>query len=111
MDDNDFPFQAEFEEEMRLAKAELQLSVGDIYEDCFFHPVLCMGINYEEDDIWGVSLVDGSYPHSCSLVHCGVRKLTPEEAWDIRMHGPVSEEDRARVSPDKRWWFHSRNYV
>jgi hypothetical protein len=108
MDEDEFPFQAGFEERMRLAKADLQLAVGDIYEDCAFHPVICMGVSYEEDELWGVSLVDGSYPRSCSLVHCGVRKLTPAEAWDIRMHGPVSAEDRDRIPIDKRWWFHAR---
>ena len=31
--ENDFPFQAEFEDQMRRARAELDLAVDDIYED------------------------------------------------------------------------------
>ena len=35
---------------------------GDIYEDSAFHPCLCIEAN--KDDIWGISLIDGSYPRS-----------------------------------------------
>ena len=93
-----------FHEEMERVKSELGLSPGDIYEDCAFHPVVCVEVNYETDDIWGVSLIDGSYPRSCSLRHCGIRKLTIEEAWKIKTSGPITQEDRDRVAIDKRWW-------
>jgi hypothetical protein len=81
--ENDFPFQAEFDEQMRRAREELDLAVGDIYEDCACHPVLCTAVDYENDDISGISLVDGSYPRSCSLRHCGVRKLTVLNSVEI----------------------------
>ncbi|MDO8651171.1 MAG: hypothetical protein Q7R66_03155 [Undibacterium sp.] len=89
---DEFPFAAEFEEQMRRVKADLALGVGDVYEDCAYHPVLCIGISYEEDEIWGVSLIDGSQPRSCSLRHCGVRKLTIEEAWKIKKEWPPDAE-------------------
>lgn len=108
MNNDDLAAQKKFDSQTALLKSTLQLTIGDIYEDCAFHPVLCVGINYEKDEIWGISLIDGSYPRSCSLTHCGIRKLTPAEAWDIRRFGPVKEEDRVRIATEKRWWFHSR---
>lgn len=54
---------------------------GVIYEDCAYHPCLCINVSIEADEIWGVSLVDGSYPRSCSLWHCGVWKMTLADAW------------------------------
>jgi len=59
---------------------------GDIYEDCAQHPCLCVGVvdNDYEEGIWGISLIDGSYPRSCSLYHCGVRKITVDEAWEMK---------------------------
>ena len=59
------------------------ISVGDIYEDVFLHPCLCLGV--EEGSAWGVSLIDGSYPRSCDLLMSGIRKLTPDEAWRIKL--------------------------
>jgi len=104
VEDDEFPFQAEFEEEMRCVRAQLGLEIGDIYEDCGYHPVVCVSVDYEKDDISGISLIDGSYPRSCSLRHCGVRKLTVEEAWDIRRNGPTEAEVREKFSPERRWW-------
>ena len=82
----------------------LGIRVGDIFEDCAFHPVLCLGADYKDDELWGISLIDGSYPRSCSFLHCGVRKLTADEAWSIKMHGPSDESDAALISSDRRWW-------
>jgi hypothetical protein len=63
-----------------------------------------MGVDYETDEIWGVSLVDGSQPRGCSLRHCGIRKLTMEEAWKIKMEGPAEPEYKAAISEEQRWW-------
>lgn len=82
----------------------LGINVGDFFEDCSFHPVLCLGVDYRSDDLWGISLIDGSYPRSCSFIHCGVRKLSLEEAWSIKMNGPSAEADAALIDPDRRWW-------
>jgi hypothetical protein len=35
---------------------------------------------------------------------CGVRILTPEEAWDIQCHGPADADVRADYPQDRRWW-------
>ena len=58
---------------------------GDIYEDSAYHPVLCVGVETPGGDgIWGISLIDGSEPRSCSILHSGVRKLSVDEAWTIK---------------------------
>ncbi len=77
---------------------------GEIYEDCAYHPVLCVEVDYEEDSIRGISLIDGTYPRDCSLLHCGVRKLTVPEAWDIRINGPLPVEVRSDIEEERRWW-------
>jgi hypothetical protein len=61
-----------------------QFAPGDIYEDCAYHPVFCVSASEEDDEIWGISLIDGSYPRNCSLAHCGVRKLTVGEALALK---------------------------
>ena len=75
---DDFPIESEFREAMAKVKAELNLAPGDFYEDCSFHPVVCVEVDYDRDEIIGISLIDGSYMRSCSLRFCGVRKLTIE---------------------------------
>ncbi|MDF9813078.1 hypothetical protein M2266_002309 [Streptomyces sp. SPB162] len=55
---------------------------GDIYEDCAFHPVLCL--ESYEDTVIGISLIDASAPRNCSLRHCGVVKLTLADVIEIR---------------------------
>jgi hypothetical protein len=60
------------------------ITVGGIYEDCSFHPCVCIRI--KGDDIEGISLIDGSAPRSCSLAHCGPTALTVSEAVSIKGH-------------------------
>lgn len=62
------------------------LKPGDLYEDPFFHPCLCVGID-DAGFAWGISLIDGSYPRSTDLYMSGLRRLTPEEAWEWKMKG------------------------
>ncbi len=100
---DDYPFAAEFQEAMGKVQAELQLAPGDLYEDCFFHPVVCVEVDYDHDSISGVSLIDGSYPRNCSMRFCGVRKLSVAEAWEIRQHGALDKADRDRIRADRRW--------
>jgi hypothetical protein len=95
---------ASFQERVREKFEELNIRPGDIYEDCGWHPVVCVEIDAKTDDINGVSLVDGSYPRNCSLIHCGIRKLSVAEAWNIRVEGPPDIDARARISPERRWW-------
>lgn len=80
------------------------IGVGDIFEDCAFHPVLCLGADYQKDELWGISLIDGSYPRTCSFLHCGVRKLGLEEAWSLKLKGPPEAGDAERIAPERQWW-------
>lgn len=82
---------------------EEEYKVGDIYEDCCFHPCLCTEV--DEEGISGISLIDGTSPRSCSLVHCGIRKLSIEEATEIKENGPKDDFFRSNVLPDKQWWW------
>lgn len=77
---------------------------GDIYECCSFHPCLCLGVDNEERTIWGISLVDGSYPRSCDLDSCGVRKLSLEEAFSWKQNGPKELPEGFTFLPDRQWW-------
>ena len=72
-----------------------KIKPGQYYEDCDYHPVLCT--ESDNVDVAGISLLDGSSPRSCSIRHCGVRKLRLEqtielrEVWLIVMRRPVRD--------------------
>ena len=83
-------------------QSSADLKPGDFYEDCAHHPCLCIKVN--DDEVSGISLVDGSTGRSCSIGHCGVQRLTPEEAMDWKFYGPADREARERVEKAKRWW-------
>jgi hypothetical protein len=85
-------------------KVKLEISPGDIYEDCAYHPVLCVSIDEEGDEISGISLIDGSTPRSCSLGHCGVRKLTVEQAVRWKHFGPDDLPSDVEFEPGQKWW-------
>jgi hypothetical protein len=74
------------------------VSPGDFYEDCSYHPCLCIRVH--DDEISGVSLVDGSYPRSCDIHHCGIRKLTLDEAMWWKFYGPKDIE----LPQELQWW-------
>jgi hypothetical protein len=78
------------------------IAPGDFYEDCAYHPCLCLRVL--DDEVSGVSLVDESYPRSCGIGFCGVRKLTFEEAMHQKFYGPMDVE----VEEQHRWW-HERD--
>lgn len=63
---------------------------GDLFEDCRYHPCLCYDVSDDGESIFGISLVDGS-TWQCSISGCGVRKLTPAEAWRWKSEGPALE--------------------
>ena len=75
------------------------LKPGDLYEDCSYHPCLCVAVA-DSDEVRGISLVDGSYPRSCSISRCGVRRLSVEEARQWKQFGPQGIE----LEPEDRWW-------
>lgn len=68
---------------------------GDIFEDCAYHPVLCLEV-HEDESISGVSLIDGSGPRNCSLRHCGVIRLTPYDVQQIRRDFATYKAKRQR---------------
>ena len=74
---------------------------GDLFEDCAFHPCICIvaGSKDDKDGVEGISLVDGS-GRCCSADHCALRLLTLEEAVHWRFHGPSDETLPAK----SRWW-------
>jgi hypothetical protein len=78
-----------------------ELLPGDLFEDCRYHPCLCIeaGSADDPDGVCGISLVDGS-PCGCSIRHCGLRKLTVEEVVRWKYHGPADVE----LPQEQRWW-------
>ncbi len=59
-----------------------ELLPGDLYMDCDYHPVICT--ESDQDDVSGISLLDGSVPHSCSLEHCNVKRIAIHDAINLR---------------------------
>jgi hypothetical protein len=60
----------------------VELIPGDLYMNCDYHPVLCS--ESDQDDVSGISILDGSMPRSCSIEHCNVRRLTIHDALNLR---------------------------
>ena len=83
----------------------VELSPGDYYEDCAYHPCLCIHIHKKERMVDGVSLVNGVW-RQCGVPHCGVRKLTLEEAITWRFFGPpdLSPESEAYMTEVQKYW-------
>jgi hypothetical protein len=75
---------------------------GDLFEDCRYHPCLCTEGGSQDDPsgVYGISLVDGS-PSGCSIYHCGLRKLTIDEAVQWKYEGP-GDIDLSLIS--NPWW-------
>ena len=61
-----------------------KFKIGDIFEDCKYHPNYCTCV--DGDNINGISLLDGSYC-SCSIYHCGIRHLNLNDVLHIREIG------------------------
>jgi hypothetical protein len=78
-----------------------ELLPGELFEDCRYHPCLCIDGNAADDPdgVYGISLVDGS-PCGCSIAHCGLRKLTVDEVVPWKNLGPPDVE----VPSEHRWW-------
>jgi hypothetical protein len=85
-----------------------ELKPGDFFEDCSYHPCLC--VRSQDGQVDGISLVDGSFPRNCGIPACGIRKLTAEEAITWRLHGPQQrppEYDATMLPPTTNapdWW-------
>jgi hypothetical protein len=83
-------------------KSADELQLGDFYEDCAYHPCLCIGSGMGTVD--GVSLVDGSFPRNCGVPQCRVRKLTAEEAITWRLFGPPDVPPEFEMTDEQKWW-------
>jgi hypothetical protein len=65
-----------------------EITVGSIYEDCAYRPILCTFKNDEDDEMGGISLIDGQI-HSCSVFHCGSEPLSLSQALEIKRDPPA----------------------
>jgi hypothetical protein len=81
------------------ADASPDFEPGDLYEDVFYHPCHAMGVS--DDEIWGISLIDGSYPRCCSLAHGDIRKISRDEAWELKQR-------HIRANGADGWWMRSK---
>ncbi len=71
-----------------------RFQVGDIYLDCSYHPVIATEVekyHWQQPGAWdydlaGVSMIDGSWPRSCSVLHCAPQKLDLVTALLITAH-------------------------
>lgn len=80
-----------------------KISVGDIYLDCGNHPVVCTEsvlvspsgstLGPWDYDLAGVSLLDGSFPRSCSVRHCAPRKVS----YDMAILWAATQPERDKV--------------
>jgi hypothetical protein len=61
----------------------IQILPGMTCEDCAFHPVLCTHV-HDDDSVSATSLVDGTAPHNCSLLRCGIELLSTADVIEIR---------------------------
>ena len=79
------------------------ISPGDYYEDCSYHPCLC--VKSYKGMVDGISLIDGSYPRNCGVPQCRIRKLTLKEVIEWKLKGPKDKTDPVAISLIKnKWW-------
>ncbi len=77
-----------------MTKSGDELRVGGIYEDCSYHPCLCTALDRSEDELRGISLVDGSGPRSCSIKYCGAVPLKLEQVLEAKRDFPAYLQQR-----------------
>jgi hypothetical protein len=85
-----------------------ELQPGDFYEDCAYHPRLCIGTGM--GTVEGISLVDGSFPRQCGVPQCGVRKLTAQEAITWRFFGPPDIPPEIEMTDFQKYWLKDTQY-
>ncbi len=95
---------------------QIKIKVGDFFEDCGYHPVLCTDAHYDkknkyESAIVGISLIDGSSPRQCSIAYCSPRRISFKEAIDIKENGPSKKKKKhfqslipAWKKEKDKWW-------
>jgi hypothetical protein len=77
-----------------------RIHTGEFYEDCRYHPMLCVEADYDNDELVGISPITGDIG-SCSPTHCGVEELTVSQAIERRLNWTefvenLDEYDRLR---------------
>ncbi|MBC8427330.1 MAG: hypothetical protein H8D97_00415 [Proteobacteria bacterium] len=83
--------------------SKVDLFPGDFYEDCRYHPMLCISLDRVDGELIGLSLIDSKF-RRCSYYHCGIQKLTPKQALYWRINGPeftnvgISEGEESKFS-------------
>lgn len=71
------------------------IAVGDIYEDCAYHPCLCTNV-HSDGSISGISLIDATSPRTCDLANCGVVPLDVSAVLEARQNFPAYIDKRKR---------------
>jgi hypothetical protein len=66
------------------AAGSADFQIGGFFEDCRYEPMICVNVSVDEDDLVGISLIDGRGPASCSIAHCGPEILTIGQAVWIK---------------------------
>lgn len=67
----------------RSERPEAHIEPGVFYEDCAYHPVLCTHASTDDDELEGISLIDGTV-RACSMFHCGAEVLTLRQVIAIK---------------------------
>jgi hypothetical protein len=90
-------------------KSSKELRPGNFFEDCAFHPCLC--VRSEMGMVDGISLVDGSFPRNCGVPQCGVRKLTFEEAVRLKLFGPPDVPPELEMTDAQKYWLRNSEFA
>ena len=61
----------------------MDIKINDYYIDCGYHPLICTELDEDNDEIVGVSIVDG-LERQCSIYHCSPQKTTKEKAEELK---------------------------
>lgn len=83
----------DLEERIMKDVPRADLFVGDFYEDCRYHPMVCVSIDRVDGELIGISLIDGKLDR-CDYYHCGIAKLTPKQAVYWRLKGPDFSKEK-----------------
>lgn len=76
---------------------------GEFYEDCRYHPMLCIqpSSRPDDDEMVGISLIDGGIG-SCGEEHCGVVRMSVEEAIERKLNWDEFARERGVPNPYPR---------
>ncbi len=78
-----------------------KINVGDFYEDCAYHPVLC---TYADDDcVEGISLIDG-VSKGCSVHACAPKKISFKQAIKLKFKGPSKKRKEHIKALNEAGW-------